>query len=201
MLAMNKIVKFGFCLCMLGLSLAAQAEAKNTNGITQVAIETSMGKIVVALDANKAPKTVENFLRYVQDGFYNNTIFHRVISRFMIQGGGFERDMTEKPTRDPIKNESNNGLLNETGTIAMARTSDPNSATSQFFINVADNQFLNYTSPEPDFIGYCVFGKVVSGMDVVMQIGNLPTQTQRGFSDVPIRPVMIKRAYVVGAEK
>lgn len=197
MLSMNKTFNFGLGLLLLGLSLTAQAEGKGTIGITQVAIETSMGKIVLAVDANKAPKTVENFLRYVQDGFYNNTIFHRVISRFMIQGGGFDRELTEKTTRDPIKNESSNGLLNEVGTIAMARTSDPNSATSQFFINVAYNQFLNYTSPEPDFIGYCVFGKVVSGLDVVMQIASLPTQTQRGFSDVPIRPVVIKRAYVV----
>ncbi len=197
MLNTNNTFKLVMGLLMLGLSLTAQAEGKSTNAMTQVAIETSMGKIVVALDASKAPKTVENFLRYVQDGFYNNTIFHRVINRFMIQGGGFERDLTEKATREPIKNESSNGLLNDIGTIAMARTSDPNSATSQFFINLADNQFLNYTSPEPDLIGYCVFGKVVSGLDVVMQIGNLPTQTQRGFSDVPIRPVLIKRAYVV----
>lgn len=201
MLNMNGTLKLAMGLLMLGLSLTVQADGKGANGITQVAIETSMGKIVVALDANKAPKTVENFLRYVQDGFYNNTIFHRVISRFMIQGGGFERDLTEKATREPIKNESSNGLLNDIGTIAMARTSDPNSATSQFFINVADNQFLNYTSPEPELVGYCVFGKVVSGLDIVMQIGNLPTQTQRGFSDVPIRPVMIKRAYVVTEAK
>lgn len=162
-----------------------------------VVFETSQGNFTVELYPEKAPKTVANFLQYVKDGFYENTIFHRVINRFMIQGGGFERDLTEKATREPIKNESSNGLLNDIGTIAMARTSDPNSATSQFFINLADNQFLNYTSPEPDLIGYCVFGKVVSGLDVVMQIGNLPTQTQRGFSDVPIRPVVIKRAYVV----
>jgi cyclophilin family peptidyl-prolyl cis-trans isomerase len=151
---------------------------------------------VVEVYPDKAPKTVENFLRYVNDGFYNNTIFHRVISRFMIQGGGFERDLTEKPTRAPIANESDNGLLNQTGTIAMARTSDPNSATAQFFVNLADNQFLNYTSPEPDYIGYCVFGKVVSGMDVVHKIGIVPTGNNRGFSDVPIKAIVIKQAKV-----
>ncbi|WP_020182687.1 MULTISPECIES: peptidylprolyl isomerase [unclassified Methylotenera] len=163
---------------------------------TQVEFETSAGNFVVEVYPDKAPKTVENFLRYVNDGFYNNTIFHRVISRFMIQGGGFERDLTEKPTRAPIANESDNGLLNQTGTIAMARTSDPNSATAQFFVNLADNQFLNYTSPEPDYIGYCVFGKVVSGMDVVHKIGIVPTGNNRGFSDVPIKAIVIKQAKV-----
>jgi len=163
---------------------------------TQVEFETSAGNFVVEVYPDKAPKTVENFLRYVNDGFYNNTIFHRVISRFMIQGGGFERDLTEKPTRAPIANESDNGLLNQTGTIAMARTSDPNSATAQFFVNLADNQFLNYTSPEPDYIGYCVFGKVVSGMDVIHKIGIVPTGNNRGFSDVPIKAIVIKQAKV-----
>lgn len=163
---------------------------------TQVEFETSVGNFVVEVYPDKAPKTVENFLRYVNDGFYNNTIFHRVISRFMIQGGGFERDLTEKPTRAPIANESDNGLLNQSGTIAMARTSDPNSATAQFFINLADNQFLNYTSPEPDYIGYCVFGKVVSGMDVVHKIGIVPTGNNRGFSDVPIKAIVIKQAKI-----
>lgn len=166
---------------------------------TLVEFETSAGNFTVEVYADKAPKTVENFLAYVNAGFYNNTIFHRVISRFMIQGGGFERDLTEKATRAPIVNESNNGLLNQTGTIAMARTPDPDSATAQFFINLADNQFLNYTSPEPDFIGYCVFGKVVSGMDVVHKIGTVPTGNAKGFSDVPIRPLMIKSAKIKAA--
>ncbi|HEY0562039.1 MAG TPA: peptidylprolyl isomerase [Methylophilus sp.] len=166
---------------------------------TLVEFETSAGNFTVEVYADKAPKTVENFLAYVNAGFYNNTIFHRVISRFMIQGGGFERDLTEKATRAPIVNESNNGLLNQTGTIAMARTPDPDSATAQFFINLADNQFLNYTSPEPDFIGYCVFGKVVSGMDVVHKIGTVPTGNAKGFSDVPIRPMMIKSAKIKAA--
>jgi len=168
----------------------------NATAATQVEFETSAGNFVVEVYADKAPKTVENFLKYVNDGFYNNTIFHRVISRFMIQGGGFERDLTEKATRAPIANESDNGLLNQSGTIAMARTSDPNSATAQFFINLADNQFLNYTSPEPDYIGYCVFGKVVSGMDVVHKIGIVPTGNSRGFSDVPIKAIVIKQAKV-----
>lgn len=166
---------------------------------TLVEFETSVGNFTVEVYADKAPKTVENFIAYVQAGFYSNTIFHRVISRFMIQGGGFERDLSEKATRAPIVNESNNGLLNQTGTIAMARTPDPDSATAQFFINLADNQFLNYTSPEPDFIGYCVFGKVVSGMDVVHKIGTVPTGNSKGYSDVPIRPIIIKSAKIKAA--
>lgn len=177
----------------VALSLGLMA---HVTAATQVEFETSAGNFVVEVYADKAPKTVENFLKYVNDGFYNNTIFHRVISRFMIQGGGFERDLTEKATRAPIANESDNGLLNQTGTIAMARTSDPNSATAQFFINLADNQFLNYTSPEPDYIGYCVFGKVVSGLDVVHKIGIVPTGNSRGFSDVPIKAIVIKQAKV-----
>jgi len=173
---------------LLALGMLGQAHAKPT-----VEFETSHGTFVVEVYPDKAPVTVENFLAYVKDGFYENTIFHRVISRFMIQGGGFTRDMTEKPTRAPIINESNNGLLNQIGTIAMARTSDPNSATSQFFINIADNQFLNYTSPGPETVGYCVFGRVVSGMDVVYKIGGVPTSNSAGHTDVPIRAVVIKR--------
>lgn len=168
-----------------------------THAATQVLFETNQGNFTVEVYPDKAPKTVENFLHYVKDGFYSNTIFHRVIGRFMIQGGGFDRELNEKPTRAPIVNEANNGLVNQTGTIAMARTPDPNSATAQFFVNVADNQFLDYTSPEPDRIGYCVFGKVTTGMDVVFKISNLPTGNQRGFSDVPIRTVIIKRASII----
>lgn len=175
------------------------ALTSNAIAATQIEFETSVGNFVVEVYPEKAPVTVENFLKYVNDGFYNNTIFHRVISRFMIQGGGFERDLSEKETRPPIVNESNNGLLNHTGTIAMARTSNPNSATAQFFINLSDNQFLNYTSPEPDLVGYCVFGKVVSGMDVVHKIGIVPTGNSRGFSDVPIRPIIIKQAKLKSA--
>lgn len=182
------------------ISLAILCSTCFAQAATQVEFETNQGNFVVEVDASKAPKTVENFLQYVKDGFYTNTVFHRVIGRFMIQGGGFDRELNEKPTRAPIVNESGNGLLNQVGTIAMARTQDPNSATAQFFINVADNQFLNYASPEPNLVGYCVFGKVVSGMDVVFKISNLPTGNQRGFSDVPIRAVIIKRAAIVSTK-
>lgn len=167
---------------------------------TSVEFQTSQGNFTVELYPEKAPKTVENFLQYVKDGFYDNTIFHRVINRFMIQGGGFERDLSEKNTRAPIVNESNNGLLNELGTIAMARTADPDSATAQFFVNLGDNQFLNYTSPNPESIGYCVFGKVTSGLDVVQKIGLSATGNLGRHSDVPIKPITIKSAKVVSAE-
>lgn len=167
---------------------------------TSVEFQTSQGNFTVELYPEKAPKTVENFLQYVKDGFYDNTIFHRVINRFMIQGGGFERDLSEKNTRAPIVNESNNGLLNELGTVAMARTADPDSATAQFFVNLGDNQFLNYTSPDPESIGYCVFGKVTSGLDVVQKIGLSATGNLGRHSDVPIKPITIKSAKVVSAE-
>ena len=170
--------------------------AANTFAATQIDIETSQGNFTLELYPEKAPKTVANFVKYAEAGFYSNTIFHRVINRFMIQGGGFERDLTEKQTEAPIVNESNNGLLNEIGTIAMARTQDPNSATAQFFINVGDNVFLNYQSPDPELIGYCVFGKVTKGLDVVKQISLVPTTSVRGYSDVPIKPVVIKSVKV-----
>jgi cyclophilin family peptidyl-prolyl cis-trans isomerase len=156
-----------------------------------VEFETNQGNFKIELYPDKAPKTVSNFLYYVDNGFYKETIFHRVISNFMIQGGGFTREMSEKKTQPPIANESNNGLVNSAGTVAMARTNDPNSATAQFFINLIDNNFLNYTSPEPSSVGYCVFGKIIEGMNVVHKIGQLPTGNSRGFSDVPIRPVII----------
>jgi cyclophilin family peptidyl-prolyl cis-trans isomerase len=184
-----------FVLVLAFLTLSFQVSAA-----TVVEFQTSAGNFTVELYPEKAPKTVANFLQYVKDGFYTNTIFHRVISRFMIQGGGFERDLTEKQTRPPVVNESNNGLLNQEGTIAMARTQDPNSATAQFFINLADNQFLNYTSPEPERIGYCVFGKVIQGIEVVRKIGLVPTGNMRGFSDVPIRPIVIKQASIKASE-
>lgn len=159
-----------------------------------VEFETNQGNFKIELYPDKAPKTVSNFLYYVDNGFYKETIFHRVISNFMIQGGGFTREMSEKKTQPPIANESNNGLVNSAGTVAMARTNDPNSATAQFFINLIDNNFLNYTSPEPSSVGYCVFGKIIEGMNVVHKIGQLPTGNSRGFSDVPIRPVIISNA-------
>jgi peptidyl-prolyl cis-trans isomerase A (cyclophilin A) len=156
-----------------------------------VELDTSFGKIEVELDGVKAPISTANFLAYVDKGFYNNTIFHRVIPGFMVQGGGFTRDMSEKSTAAAIKNEADNGLRNSRGTLAMARTSDVNSATSQFFINHKDNDFLDHGGRD---FGYAVFGKVVNGMDVVDQIANVRTSTQRGQQNVPIDPVMIKSA-------
>lgn len=156
-----------------------------------VEFDTSMGQIVIELNEQKAPNTVANFLDYVKQGHYDGTIFHRVIGDFMIQGGGFDKDMQEKPTRAPIKIESDNGLKNEVGTIAMARTSDPHSATSQFFINVKDNGFLNYQSPTTQGYGYAVFGKVTQGMDVVRTIEGVPTGRYGHHGDVPTTPVVI----------
>jgi len=149
-----------------------------------VKLHTNHGIITLELDAEKAPKTVENFLQYVRDGFFDGTIFHRVIDGFMIQGGGFEPGMTQKPTRDAIENEASNGLKNEAYTIAMARTPNPNSATAQFFINVANNSFLNFTAPTPQGYGYAVFGKVVEGMDVVDAIKKVKTGNRAGHQDV-----------------
>jgi peptidyl-prolyl cis-trans isomerase A (cyclophilin A) len=163
----------------------------------QVVFETNRGEFVIELYQDKAPKTVENFLKYVNSGFYKDTTFHRVIRRFMIQGGGFTADMIEKQTLAPIINEAANGLANDIGTIAMARTSDPNSATSQFFINLENNQFLNYRGPEPELIGYCVFGRVLKGMDVVREIGISPTGFVAGYSDVPQAPIIIKNVKLV----
>lgn len=163
----------------------------------QVLFETNRGEFLVELYPDKAPKTVANFLKYVDAGFYKNTIFHRVIRRFMIQGGGFTQDMIEKPTRAPIENEAGNGLMNEIGTLAMARTSDPNSATSQFFINLENNQQLNFRGPEPELIGYCVFGRVLTGMDVVRDIGISPTGFVGGYSDVPQAPIIVQNIKVM----
>ena len=161
----------------------------------RVAFDTTMGTIVVELDAKSAPKTVANFLEYVKTGQYNNTIFHRVIGNFMIQGGGYTSDLAEKPTRAPIPLESQSGLKNERGTIAMARRADPNSATSQFFINVVDNPNLDY--PKPDGHGYAVFGKVVEGMDVVDRIRAVQTTSSGPHASLPATPVVIKSARIV----
>lgn len=169
----------------------------STQAAVSVNFETNKGDFTVELYPEKAPKTVENFLQYVKDGFYQNTIFHRVIRKFMIQGGGFERDLFEKPTRAPIKNEAGNGLLNEKGSIAMARTADPDSATAQFFINLSDNAFLNHTSTSPDKMGYCVFGKVTKGIEVVEKIGITQTGNIGRFSDVPLSPMIIKKVVLV----
>jgi peptidyl-prolyl cis-trans isomerase B (cyclophilin B) len=163
----------------------------------RVALETTMGKIVLELDAKHAPKTVANFLEYVRAGHYDGTIFHRVIQKFMIQGGGFDADMNQKPTRAAILNEAMNGLHNSRGTIAMARTSDPHSATAQFFINTVDNRSLDYTSSTPQGWGYAVFGKVVEGMDVVDKIEGVATGSKGPFRDVPVEPVVIQKATIV----
>ena len=160
-----------------------------------VKLETSMGNIVIELNEQAAPVTVKNFLGYVEEGFFDGTIFHRVIPDFMIQGGGFTDQMVKKQTHDPIINEANNGLKNERGTIAMARTSDPNSATCQFFINHRDNGPLNYV--ENGNPGYAVFGKTIEGMDVVDAIASVKTTTRMGYNDVPVKPVVIKSARVV----
>jgi len=157
-----------------------------------ITLKTNLGDIVIELNHEAAPKTCENFEQYVRDGFFDGTIFHRVINNFMIQGGGFTEDMMQKPTRDAIENEAKNGLSNETGTIAMARTMQPHSATAQFFINVSDNHFLDY--PGQDGWGYCVFGKVTGGMDVVNQIKGVATTSRAGHSDVPTDPVVIESA-------
>jgi peptidyl-prolyl cis-trans isomerase B (cyclophilin B) len=162
-----------------------------------VKLHTNFGTITLDLDAEKAPKTVENFLRYVQEGHYDNTLFHRVIDGFMIQGGGYTPDMGEKATHPAVENEAANGLKNEAYTIAMARTPNPHSATSQFFINVANNTFLNYSNPSPQGYGYCVFGKVVEGQDVVDRIKKVKTGNRAGHQDVPVDNVIIERAEVV----
>ncbi len=159
-----------------------------------VRLKTNHGDISLELDAEKAPLTVENFLQYVRDGFFNNTIFHRVIDGFMIQGGGFEPGMNQKPTRAPVKNEADNGLKNEAYTIAMARTTDPHSATAQFFINAANNDFLNYTSSTPQGWGYCVFGKVVEGKEVIDKIKKVRTGNKGGHQDVPVEDIVIESA-------
>jgi len=159
-----------------------------------ITLKTSMGDIVIELDHEKAPKSSENFEQYVREGHYDGTIFHRVISNFMIQGGGFMPDMTQKATRDPIENEAANGLSNVTGSVAMARTSAPHSATAQFFINVKDNSFLDH--PGQDGWGYCVFGKVTGGMDVVEQIKAADTTNKAGHSDVPAEPIVIEKAEI-----
>ncbi len=161
-----------------------------------IVLETNLGTIELELDHAKAPETAANFEQYVKDGHYDGTIFHRVIKGFMIQGGGFTPEMNQKPTRAPIANEADNGLGNERGTIAMARTPDPHSATAQFFINTVNNDFLNFRSKDMMGWGYCVFGKVVSGMDVVDKIESLKTHTAGQFADVPVETAVIVRATI-----
>ena len=164
-----------------------------------ITLQTTYGDIGIELDHEKAPKTAANFEQYVRDGFYDGTLFHRVIDGFMVQGGGFDEDFNQKPTRDPIENEADNGLQNEAGTLAMARTQDPHSATAQLFINVADNAFLNHSGKSIQGWGYCVFGRVVEGMDVVEKIKGVAT-TRRGMhADVPAEDAVIQKAFVKNA--
>jgi peptidyl-prolyl cis-trans isomerase B (cyclophilin B) len=194
--ALPWLVAYAALIFFVGVS-AWEDEAGAARRPAMVKLQTSQGDIVLELYPDKAPATVANFLQYVKDGFYNDTIFHRVINGFMIQGGGMDAQMNQKPTRGPIKNEADNGLTNDAYTIAMARTAVPDSATSQFFINVADNKNLNHTGKNPAGWGYAVFGKVVQGKDVVDKIKAVAT-TSKGFhADVPIEPVSVIKATVV----
>jgi peptidyl-prolyl cis-trans isomerase A (cyclophilin A) len=177
--------------------ISCRVNGKSAEERKMVTLETTKGNIVIEVNEQAAPVTSANFLQYVQEGFYNGTIFHRVIPNFMIQGGGFTADMQQKPTRKPIVNEAANGLKNARGTIAMARTNDPNSATAQFFINVVNNDNLNYGPRNP---GYAVFGKVVDGMDVVDAIVNVKTSTKDQFQNVPVEPVSIKSAKITSVK-
>ncbi len=173
--------------------------AAAVSGKPVVRLETTKGDIVLELDREKAPKTVDNFLALVESGFYEGTVFHRVIKGFMVQGGGLSADMHQKPTGSPIPNEADNSLKNDRGSVAMARTQDPHSATSQFFINTVDNAFLNHSSKTLSGWGYCVFGRVVEGMDVVDAIEASPTTAQGMYTDVPVDPIVINKASVVAA--
>jgi cyclophilin family peptidyl-prolyl cis-trans isomerase len=182
-------MKYRLTMIIVGLIFSAGALAANP----QVKMRTNLGEIVLELYPDKAPKTVANFLKYVGSGHYNGTVFHRTIQQFVIQGGGFTPDFQYKPTLDPVPNEAANGLRNERGSLAMARAYDPDSATAQFFINLDDNKFLNHHRPHPDYYGYCVFGKVVKGMDIAKKIGALPTAAGGPFAaDVPVEPVVIE---------
>ncbi len=191
-----KMVAGLMMLCVAVLLPVQILVAQSPNPV--VVIETSMGDITIELNQDKAPKSVENFLQYAKSGFYADTIFHRVIQGFMIQGGGLTANMARKPTRDPIPNEANNGLKNERGTIAMARTSEINSATSQFFINTVNNAGLNHKGESPDQYGYAVFGKVIQGMDVVDKIERVTTDTKGSYQNVPLRPIVIKSVRIKG---
>ncbi len=184
-------------ICVLSLCLTLVATQANAANNTKVKLETNMGDIVIALNSQKAPISVSNFLSYVNDGYFDNLIFHRVIPNFMIQGGGFTASMQQKVGRAPIKNEADNGLTNKKYTIAMARTNDPHSASSQFFINTKDNDFLNYTAPTASGWGYAVFGEVISGKEVVDAISAVETGSYGPHGDVPTKPVIITKASII----
>lgn len=182
-------MKLRMILLAVGIFVSMGALAANP----QVKMHTNQGDMVIELYPEKAPKTVANFLQYVNNGHYNGTVFHRTIRKFVIQGGGYTPDFQYKPTLDPVSNEAANGLRNEPGTLAMARAYEPDSATSQFFINLDDNKYLNHHRPHPDYYGYCVFGRVIKGMDVAKKIGALPTSASGPFAaDVPVKPVIIE---------
>lgn len=191
----GKLALAGLTMLALIMVIGTSARAERSNPL--VRLETSLGEITLELYPDKAPATVANFLQYVREGFYDGTIFHRVINGFMIQGGGSDANLNQKPTRAPIQNEADNGLTNQPYTVAMARTSDPHSATSQFFINVADNKVLNHTAKTPKGWGYAVFGQVVQGREVVDQIKAVPTGNRDGYQNVPLTPVVIVKAMVV----
>lgn len=183
----------------IALSIAAMLASLNTwAAILQVEMKTNAGNVIFELYPDKAPQTVNNFMEYVKSGFYKGTVFHRVINKFVVQGGGLTPELQPKPTLAPILNEATNGLKNERGTLAMARAYDPNSATAQFFINLDSNKFLNHYKPEPDYYGYCVFGKVVKGMDVMDKIASRQTGAAGPFpSDVPLEPIIIEDVSLV----
>lgn len=184
----------GFFILSSNKGTITMTEKEQSKEKPVVLLKTNLGDIKLELFPDKAPATVENFLKYVADGHYVNTIFHRVIDGFMVQGGGYTSDLKSKPTRESIKNEANNGVSNKKGTIAMARTQDINSATAQFFINVVDNPFLDYRGDSPHEYGYCVFGTVIDGMDVVEKIRDIETTTQGPYQDLPVKPIEILSA-------
>ncbi|MES2563198.1 MAG: peptidylprolyl isomerase [Pseudomonadota bacterium] len=187
-------------LAAFALLLSFSTSAATTPANPQVEVRTSMGAFVLELYPENAPNTVQSFLQYVKDGHYNGTLFHRVIPGFMIQGGGFNKDFTEKPTRPPIKNEAGNGLRNGVGMVSMARTQDPHSATAQFFVNVAENSSLDFRAPTPDGYGYTPFGKVIKGMNVVESIEKVKTGPGKPpYTDVPVKPVVIERIQLINA--
>ena len=192
-----RTLSFQICGLLLFSTLSIAADKSMTSTQTKVKLQTSMGDIVIQLDIEKAPISSQNFVDYVNEGFYDGTIFHRVMPGFMAQGGGFTTDFEQKETRAPIKNEADNGLLNLRASVAMARTPDPDSATSQFFINYADSAFLNHTSPTSQGWGYAVFGRVIEGMDVVDAMAKAPTGSRGGHQNVPTTDIVIEKAEVI----
>jgi peptidyl-prolyl cis-trans isomerase B (cyclophilin B) len=184
-------------MLLLTTTLSFATENKMSDTPSKVKLTTSLGEIIIQLNPEKAPVSSANFLTYVNEGFYSNTIFHRIIPGFMAQGGGFDTDFNQKPVHDPIKNEADNGLPNKRGSIAMARTNVPDSATAQFFINYKDNSFLNHTSPTPSGWGYAVFGEVIEGMDIVDEMAKQPTGNRGGHQDVPKTDIIVEKAEVI----